>query len=478
MIRSNCLLSFLITKQKLKNKIWLYLGLLCIVVAILFNKSIIEHLLSPDGDISSETIRYTIIMTQFIVAIMGIYLLVTRPYISILSIRRFVVNASISAISLCLSLIVGEMILRSVLPSDPHIGREYRYPHPDLGWALEPGAQYTRRMRESVVRIKHNSEGWRDIEHSISKPNGVFRILILGDSFIEARTVNSEHTLARQLEALSWTNGHDVEVMSMGISGFNTLQEYLSFELFGQQYNPDLVLLAFFAVNDVQDNSREMKEKGARPFLDPDRPEEWEIIPMDYKRNVRRYENRSSFMGRAINRINRLMITQQFKKLAKLFRLRSMDIDRTPSLEHSNRTPSLGHSHCIETPEYTRAWITTTRILERLNGRVNKIGARLVVFTVPGNGEVVPETMSRRLALKTDPQLYCLEEAPANKRLHQILSERNITLIDLLPNFRKANREDGLQLYPIDDDHWNAKGYELAAKIIFSELETLKLLDK
>ena len=449
-----------------KNKIWLYVGLLCIVVAILLNKSIIEHLLSPDGDISSEAIRYTIIMTQVIVAIVGTYFLVKRPYISRLSIRRFAVNASISAISLCLSLIIGEMLLRSFLLSDPHIGREYILPHPELGWTLEPGAQYTRRMRESIIRINHNSEGWRDIEHSISKPNGVFRILLLGDSFIEAKTVNSKQTLARKLEDLTQSKGYNVEVISMGIGGYNTLQEYLAFELFGRRYAPDLVLLSFFTWNDIKDNSSELKHKGARPFLDPDKPEVWEIIPMDFESNVRSYKKRKI---QRTGPINGLMITQQLKKIVYSFEQRNKVKDITPLIRHSK---------CVDLPEYSRAWGATSRILERLNSRVNEIGARFLVFTVPAIGEVVPRVMSETLTHFSDPQTYCLEKAPANKRLFQILKELDVILIDLLPNFRKANREDGLQLYPTDDNHWNAEGYELAARTIFLELETQKLLDK
>ena len=45
-----------------------------------------------------------------------------------------------------------------------------------------------------------NREGLRDVEHQYAKPPGVFRILVLGDSFVEAMHVPLESTFPRRLE--------------------------------------------------------------------------------------------------------------------------------------------------------------------------------------------------------------------------------------------------------------------------------------
>src|SRR5262249_31478762 len=49
-----------------------------------------------------------------------------------------------------------------------------------------------------------------------------------------------------------------VEVVAMGQSGFGTASELMRWREFGAAYDPDLVLLAFFAGNDVRDNSRRL----------------------------------------------------------------------------------------------------------------------------------------------------------------------------------------------------------------------------
>jgi len=77
---------------------------------------------------------------------------------------------------------------------------------------------------------------------------------------MEAYTAELEQSFSRQLEARARAAGYEVEILNMGVGGYDTLQEYLDFQTFGQQYAPDLVLLVFHAINDVQDNSEEPKD--------------------------------------------------------------------------------------------------------------------------------------------------------------------------------------------------------------------------
>src|SRR5438552_2622971 len=39
-----------------------------------------------------------------------------------------------------------------------------------------------------------NAEGWRDVAHELAKPPGVYRIAVLGDSYVEALQVELEQT--------------------------------------------------------------------------------------------------------------------------------------------------------------------------------------------------------------------------------------------------------------------------------------------
>ena len=130
-----------------------------------------------------------------------------------------------------------------------------------------------------------------------------------------------------------------------------------------------------------------------------------------------------------------------------------------------------GVNYCQEPPEYTEAWLTTKRILNRLNNDVLSIGSELFVFTVPGLYEVVPEKINELSKRKVpNPELICMEEVPAYDRLADILTELDIEYVDLLPSFRKNRGNNGLNLFRESDEHWNEQGHSLAAKIVYSAL--------
>ena len=64
---------------------------------------------------------------------------------------------------------------------------------PRIGWSLRPGGNSIITTKdERSIPIQINSLGLRDTEHAYSKPPGVFRILMLGDSFTEALDDSTE----------------------------------------------------------------------------------------------------------------------------------------------------------------------------------------------------------------------------------------------------------------------------------------------
>jgi hypothetical protein len=72
-----------------------------------------------------------------------------------------------------------------------------------VGYELRPHQEYeyVSQSGEFDILVKHNSRGLHDVEHTLKKPEGVFRILILSDSYGLAREVPLETNFARQLSA-------------------------------------------------------------------------------------------------------------------------------------------------------------------------------------------------------------------------------------------------------------------------------------
>ena len=99
-----------------------------------------------------------------------------------------------------------------------------------------------------------NSHGQRDRERTLKKPDGVRRILLLGDSVVEGYDLRESETISRRLEDL-YPDG-STEVLNFGVSAYCTLAEIELLEVKGLQFDPDIVILVFVE-NDFDNFNRE-----------------------------------------------------------------------------------------------------------------------------------------------------------------------------------------------------------------------------
>ncbi|MBF0430688.1 MAG: SGNH/GDSL hydrolase family protein [Fibrobacteria bacterium] len=96
-----------------------------------------------------------------------------------------------------------------------------------------------------------NSEGWKDVEHTLQKPDSVKRILCIGDSYTKAHVCNKDN-YSRHVENLLKAQGYNVETISMGMGCWGTDQSLEALMLEGIHYKPDIVIYQF-CLNDLFD---------------------------------------------------------------------------------------------------------------------------------------------------------------------------------------------------------------------------------
>jgi len=141
-----------------------------------------------------------------------------------------------------------------------------------LGEVYRPGqrARYSTPEYDHVVTI--NSHGQHDVEHTWAKPPGVFRILFLGDSYVEAMQVPAEQVFYRRLEERlnedAGAQGVRYETIGLGRSGWGPAQELVALEQIGWRYEPDLVVLCFLPDNDFVDSYRPLKRYPSMPYFE------------------------------------------------------------------------------------------------------------------------------------------------------------------------------------------------------------------
>lgn len=98
-----------------------------------------------------------------------------------------------------------------------------------------------------------NSHGLHGPEITKEKPVDTFRILGIGDSFTFGQGVKEQDTFLRRLDRSLNTSPEvvrPVEVLNAGVLGYNTRDEVVYLEHQWLEYDPDLVLIAFY-LNDA-----------------------------------------------------------------------------------------------------------------------------------------------------------------------------------------------------------------------------------
>jgi len=181
-------------------------------------------------------------------------------------IKEIIKNIFVSFIIFLLFLAIVEVILRTTHLFNARIS--WSEPDSVLGYRFTPGRKYWfNEENDHPITGVINSYGWRDKDWLFKKPQNIYRIAVLGDSFVEAFQVESDRTfLALAEQQLNKNQKIKVELMNFGCSGYTQTEELIVLKNYVKQFSPDMVVLFFFAENDIEDISRETAPNLLRPF--------------------------------------------------------------------------------------------------------------------------------------------------------------------------------------------------------------------
>jgi HEAT repeat protein len=164
--------------------------------------------------------------------------------------RRLAVNLSLSLVVSVAFLAALEGVARLV-EEPPQPKREVA----DYIWDWDdkmPGGFYV--MRSAAVGWppwqEFNADGLRDRTRPKEKPEGVWRIAILGDSVTLGAELKPHEAYPQVLEARLQAAGERVEVMNVALWGWSTRQERIAWHRIARGYQPDQALLAV-CLNDI-----------------------------------------------------------------------------------------------------------------------------------------------------------------------------------------------------------------------------------
>lgn len=163
-------------------------------------------------------------------------------------------------LSLGVALLLGEMVIRMLYGSSMNMFPRYHSSvqyGPVSSRRIRPNTSFRHSSQDGDFYFETNNRGFRDYRPvDYPKPAGECRILVLGDSHTQGYEVQQYETYSAVLEYALGKKGKPARVLNAGVSGFSTAEALNLLRYEGLRYQPDAVVLGFFA-NDFSDNIKD-----------------------------------------------------------------------------------------------------------------------------------------------------------------------------------------------------------------------------
>jgi len=334
--------------------------------------------------------------------------------------KKTLINVSIIVCSVLITVIALELVLRVVykftfsprgLARIP-IAKTYRLSeNKNLLYELRPDSEAKNRGVEFAI----NSFGFRDKTYQ-KKKTSRFRLIFVGDSITYGWGVPLEHTYHKQLDKFFYAEGYDIDVMGMGVVGYNTIQEFHLIKENALDFNPDMIILQI-TMNDFERTVRiKTYQEGTRFSL-------------------RRYHDYSiPFI------IKKTKLTYSLMKNSHLFKFLNLKLYW---LKNKNAS--------IYTPEdmYLMGEENAFRHLRKIKSLLDSEGIRFatVIFPFRKSGDVYPYTS-------------------LHEKIHQELEKMEVPYLDLYEVINISIEESLWE----DKIHPTVRGYNLASHALFEFL--------
>jgi len=402
--------------------------------------------------------------------------------------RNFKLSLAVLASATCMSLLLGEVVLRIVPDPKPPI---YRNHSGDsmfeldtlLGWRSAPDSRYRVWSHEYDITVQNNALGFRG-----PMPREVTsecRILVVGDSFVQGLTVDYEDTFGQVAErTILDRSGRQCDVIAAGVEGYATDQELLWYRRDLFAYQPTLTVLFFF-FNDVLCNTGTLAciDNLSRQFVftaqedslvlrrAPDVIPETTRIADDRVPNpdepsfglrTRRWLAGHSELYRLSRRAARMVLGLD---------PRHGDGTLRSDLFNKPLPPRLSVFRTEYGAREERAWHLTESLVGALREDVESDRSRFALFLIPMRESVVTEQWAQAEAIQP---LTGYAPRRIEERLSNYCANQSLQCIDPSDEFRAWHGADSSALYLRNDPHWTVIGHrrvgEILAAIVLEDL--------
>lgn len=361
------------------------------------------------------------------------------------------------AVLLC-TLLVAEGLTRLLTDTHPPLSER----HPMIGARYTPNLEVEIRVPEAgrPVRLRFNDVGFRGPTRERAKPPGACRVAVVGDSQIAAIATDEEDTLVRRLEEGLQTARPDLrwEVLNFGVSGSSTGQELVLYRELIADFEPDLVVAAYFEGNDLIDNSDRLSWN-SRIYMDLD---------PDGRLFQKPYSASRARSSSWLNRNSRFYVFQK-----ELVNRTMHEVLDEPGL--NVRGGGIGQTFRTDPdPDLDHAWQLTEELIRTFDEEVRSAGSDFLLLYIPAAESVDPAVWNSYYGEDAGERVA----SHARRKVGDIVQRNEIDAIFLTETFEERLRRGEGPFFFHGRGHVNERGQELAAREIVEALSSTGALDR
>lgn len=374
--------------------------------------------------------------------------------------RRALLRLLLVSASFVLWLLVAEVVVRIAWPQEAmSVERGLYEPDPPRRYRLHPG--YRGRITNHVEfdhEVAINSHGMRGPEPSgagertgdsnatapAGAPRGAaapLRVLVLGDSFTFGVGAAETETFPARLQAYLREAGVQAEVWNAGAPGYGVPDEVAWYERWGVPLHPDVVVIAPFLANDLQDAAPGSTTHVVNGEL---------VAASGQSGGVRRWLYYHSHLFRLIKSSLLEGPLRQKLGLAEPWARRE-------------RRAELGLYAPTLPPELAAGAAATDRAVAELASLVAKNHARAIAVLVPALPQVDPVRFGA-LHHELGAGLQGQDPRRPNRLFAEIFARHGVPVLDPTDALESVAATHERRIYYARDQHLTPVGYDLLAR--------------
>ena len=363
------------------------------------------------------------------------------------------------------ALLWGEMFTRILLPQNVDSKMNIFASDPIMGFIFEPNTRTYEKGSEYNALYQINSLGLRDREYG-GKTDGIFRVLLIGDSFSVSHGLPIEDSLSRQMEkALQGIADSDgrpgkFEVINTAAGGYSPYNYWKAYRRWAPIFNPDVIIVGL-SPDDYEcdnENKRYLIENGEilSAYADGQEPKKSGKISIRIIRKWLSWNSQLYILMRNYFYYNDIVSW--------------IALWKSPGGVENDSQLSLYMVSQHE--EVNKAWSKAFSYLEKLKKETEADDVPMILIPLPLKMEIDSQQFRQVLASKelTSDQIDLNQQL---KEIKDFCKKESILVLDPRPALQDRHVE--VPCYFVLDGHWNAEGIRVASKSLAMEWRELGL---